>query len=304
MHRVLAIVPVFLAGLVLAQGGTVQHKMLTPEEEKVILYKGTEPPFSGKFCDHKAPGLYLCKRCGAALFRSEDKFDSGSGWPSFDDEIPGAVGRIPDPDGKRIEIQCARCGAHLGHVFEGEHLTPEDRRYCVNSLSLDFIPADRVGSAIFAGGCFWGVEYHFEQVEGVLAAISGYTGGHLPAPTYRQVCSHGTGHAEAVEVLYDKLQTDFEHLARLFFEIHDPTQFNRQGPDVGEQYRSAIFYLDEEQKRTAEKLVAELRSKGFDVVTLLSPATIFWPAEDYHQNYYQRRGSTPYCHTRVRRFSD
>ncbi|WNY24866.1 methionine-R-sulfoxide reductase [Methanolapillus millepedarum] len=115
-------------------------KKLTPEEERVIVYKGTEMPFTGKFLHNKVSGTYVCKRCGTALYQSEDKFESGCGWPSFDDEIPGAVKKIPDSDGFRIEIICNNCGAHLGHVFEGERLTKKNVRHCVNSVSLEFIP--------------------------------------------------------------------------------------------------------------------------------------------------------------------
>ena len=247
----------------------------------------------------------MCKRCGAPLYNSTDKFDAGCGWPSFDDEIPGAVKRIPDADGMRTEIVCAKCGAHLGHVFTGEGFTPKNTRHCVNSISMDFVPAGQeraTDTAIFAGGCFWGVEYHFEKAPGVLAAVSGYIGGTRENPTYREVCAHGTGHAEAVEVTYDPTRTNFEELARLFFEIHDPTQKNRQGPDVGTQYRSAVFYLDEEQKKTALRLIGLLRDRGYDVVTEVTPATTFWPAEEYHQDYLARHPGRSSCHAPVKRF--
>ena len=288
-----------------------EHKMnewrkLTPEEEQVIVHKGTEAPFSGRFDKSHAEGTYTCRRCGAALYRSDDKFDSGCGWPSFDAEIPGAVKRLPDPDGRRVEIECAHCGGHLGHVFTGERLTARNTRHCVNSISMDFIPAadtdKHFDRAIFAGGCFWGVEYYLQKATGVIRTKVGYTGGSKERPSYEQVCSHTTGHAEAVEVVYDPLQTSFEKLARLFFEIHDPTQLNRQGPDHGDQYRSEIFYVNDEQKKTAEKLVTELKNKGWHVVTHLEPATTFWQAEDYHEDYYQRNGQQPYCHHPVPRF--
>lgn len=157
-------------------------------------------------------------------------------------------------------------------------------------------------SAIFAGGCFWGVEHYFEIEPGVLSVTSGYAGGKGARPSYKDVSSGSSGHAEVVEVLYDSKTTNFEKLARLFFEIHDPTQKDRQGPDVGTQYRSAVFYQDAEQRKTAERLVALLKGKGLAVVTELAPAATFWPAEDYHQDYYARTGGEPYCHSRVKRF--
>ena len=186
---------------------------LTPDEEQVIAHGATEPPFSGRYWNHKADGTYACRRCGATLYRSGDKFDSGCGWPSFDDAVPGSVLRRPDPDGHRTEIVCAACGAHLGHVFEGERFTQKNTRHCVNSLSLEFIPektSECTEEAIFAGGCFWGVEDAFQSVPGVCDAESGYTGGTVPNPTYEQVCTGGTGHAEAVRVTYDPAKVSFE----------------------------------------------------------------------------------------------
>ena len=292
---------------------TNMNKKLTPEEERVILHKGTEAPFSGKYNKHFEEGVYTCKQCGENLFDSSSKFPSNCGWPSFDDQIRGKVKKQPDADGIRTEIVCRKCGGHLGHVFVGERLTPKNTRYCVNSISLDFVPEGQEQPraatpanaeksepkrerAIFASGCFWGTEYHLQKVPGVIATTVGYTGGRTENPTYKQVCTDKTGHAEAVEVIYDPSKTSYEQLARLFFETHDFTQLNRQGPDVGKQYRSAVFYLNDQQKETTAKLIETLKKKGLKVKTELTPAGKFWPAELYHQDYYKKNGKTPYCH--------
>lgn len=280
----------------------MNYNKLTPEERRVIINKGTERPFSGKYYNHKDKGYYICKRCDAPLYKSEDKFDSGCGWPSFDDEIEGAIQRKRDADGIRTEILCTNCGAHLGHVFTGEKFTEKNIRHCVNSISLNFIPAEKTERGIFASGCFWGTEYHFQRRRGVLETTVGFTGGHIPNPTYKQVCTGTTGHAEAVEVIFASDIVSYEELAKLFFETHDPTQLNRQGPDIGEQYRSEIFYLDEKQKQTALKLIDILKSKEFQVVTRVTPASEFFPAEDYHQDYYSKKNGTPYCHIYTKRF--
>jgi peptide methionine sulfoxide reductase msrA/msrB len=274
-------------------------KKLKPEEKFVIIGKGTEKPFTGKYDEFFEKGTYVCKQCGLPLYKSEDKFNSGCGWPSFDDEISASVKRSVDDDGKRTEITCAYCGAHLGHVFHGEHLTNKNIRHCVNSISMDFIPEGKpikYNRAIFAGGCFWGVEHLFKEKEGVVDTRVGYTGGRTKNPTYEQVCMGFTGHAEAVEVIYDTEKTNYEELTKLFFEIHDFTQKNRQGPDIGKQYRSAIFYTDVEQKQIAEKIINELESKDFNVETKVEKASTFYVAEDYHQDYYKKTGKQPYCH--------
>ncbi|MCX6826653.1 MAG: bifunctional methionine sulfoxide reductase B/A protein [candidate division Zixibacteria bacterium] len=281
------------------------YNKLTSEEEQVIIYKGTETPFAGKYYKNTAIGTYVCKRCGAPLFRSSDKFDAGCGWPSFDNEIPDAVRRTLDADGLRTEITCARCGAHLGHVFEGERLTAKNTRYCTNSISLNFIPSSqevKIEKAYFAGGCFWGTEYMLQKVDGIISTRVGYMGGHTSNPTYEDVSSDITGHAETVEITFDSSKTNYETLARLFFEIHDPTQMDRQGPDIGDQYRSEIFYTDNAQKQIAEKLISLLKSKGYNVVTQLAPISRFWEAEKYHQDYYQHTGKQPYCHIYQKRF--
>lgn len=158
-------------------------------------------------------------------------------------------------------------------------------------------------TAVLAGGCFWGVEQAFLGVEGVENVVSGYTGGSLPNPTYKDVCTGKSGHAEAVQVTFDPGKTSYETLTRLFFEIHDPTQRNRQGPDVGQQYRSAIFYANWAQKHTAELLIDELRSLGFNVVTELAPLGTFYPAETYHQRFAENHPHACCCRDRSSRFS-
>ena len=280
---------------------------LSSEEKKVIVYKGTEMPFSGEFYKHKENGIYVCKNCGADLFDSQAKFESGSGWPSFDDSIKNAVKEIPDKDGRRIEIVCANCEAHLGHVFRGEYMTQKNTRHCVNSLSLDFKKIDKnndVEYAYFAGGCFWGVEYHFEHKKGVLEAISGYMGGKIKDPTYHDVCYRNTGHLEVVKVAYNPKEVSYEELAKLFFEIHDPTQKNGQGPDIGEQYLSAVFVNNKEEEQIIKKLISQLEKNKYFATTKILDAKSneFYKAEEYHQNYYEKHSKVPYCHTYTKRF--
>lgn len=279
---------------------------LNDDEKKILLYKGTEKPFSGKYTNTTKEGVYTCKLCGNALYRSNDKFTSHCGWPSFDDTIKGSIKRIPDSDGKRTEIVCANCGSHLGHVFHGEGYTEKNTRYCVNSLSLNFKAQPAAPStfskAYFAGGCFWGVEYHLEKLKGVKEVRSGYMGGKTKNPTYEQVVRHSTGHLETVEVIYNPAEISYEALAKVFFEIHDPTQKNGQGPDIGNQYLSAVFVRNNDENKIIQSLIAQLRRNGYDVVTKVLKAQGFYPAEEYHQNYYQNKGKLPYCHSYVKRF--
>ena len=219
------------------------------------------------------------------------------GWPSFDQEIQGAVSKQPDADGQRTEITCTNCGAHLGHVFYGEGLTDKDTRHCVNSISMIFVPEKseaKIDTAIFSSGCFWGTQFYFNKLDGIISTTVGYTSGHTDAPTYQEVCAGNTGHLEAIEVIYDISKINYEAVCKYFFETHDFTQTNGQGPDIGEQ--SAIFYRTMEQKQIAEKIVKILIEKGYKVATSLRPAKKFWKAEDYHQEYYEKKGSSPYCH--------
>lgn len=279
-------------------GKKMKYNKLTPFEAEVILNKATERPYTGEYTDNKETGTYICRQCDAPLYKSEDKFDSHCGWPSFDDEIRGAVKRIPDADGRRTEIVCANCGGHLGHVFLGEGFTEKNTRHCVNSISMKFIPNNnkKMEIAYFASGCFWGTEYHFMKAKGVKSTTVGYMGGHTQSPTYKEVCTGTTGHVETTEVVFDPSETSFEELLKLYYETHDFEQVGGQGPDIGEQYQSVVFYVNDTQKQLVEKYMQILRDKGYKPATQLRPEVEFWSAEDYHQEYYDKKNGTPYCH--------
>ena len=266
---------------------------------EVVRNKGTEKPFSGEFDKFGEVGSYLCRQCGLALFRSSSKFHSGCGWPSFDEEIPNAVKRLTDEDGRRVEILCARCHSHLGHVFYGEEHTATNTRHCVNSLSLDFVTDLEVKDteeAIYAAGCFWGVEHFFKQLPGVLKTQVGYSGGESEYPNYQEVCNGVSGHYEVLRVLYDPTKISYKKLTQFFFEIHNFSQNNGQGPDIGQQYLSAIFYYDAWQQDIANALIKQLRGMNKEVTTKVLPVKTFWPAEDAHQDYYAKHDKLPYCH--------
>lgn len=280
---------------------------LSPDEQRVLLRKGTEPAFCGGLLDNKLQGFYACKLCNLPLFASRDKFDSGSGWPSFTQPFdPDHLTEIEDHSHgmHRVEITCARCGSHQGHVFP-DGPPPTGRRYCLNSISMNFFeegadlpdgatPA-RTETAYFAAGCFWGVEDRFQSTPGVIDAASGYQGGHTDNPTYREVCSGETGHAESVRVIFDPSRVSYEQLLKRFFDMHTPTTPNRQGPDVGTQYRSAIFPTSQAQLDAARAYINALNKSGvYDdpIVTELTalPAPTFYEAEEAHQDYNAKHG--------------
>lgn len=285
-------------------------KKLKPDEAAVILNKGTEPAFCGNLVDNHKDGVCLCRLCGLPLFRSDAKFDSGTGWPSFFQPVDPAhvVTRTDSSYGmSRDEILCARCGAHLGHVFSDAPQTPTGLRFCLNSVSLTFagtgaaLPPEsqpvKVAAAYFAGGCFWGTEDLFQQVPGVVDVVSGYMGGTKDNPTYEEVCSGATGHAETVRVVFDPARVSYPALLTQFFRFHDPTQLNRQGPDFGTQYRSAIFATDDAQYEAAKAFIeaqkGEKRFVGRIIATQVVPAARagrFYPAEEYHQDYHMKHG--------------
>ncbi|APC97234.1 bifunctional methionine sulfoxide reductase B/A protein [Francisella frigiditurris] len=277
----------------------LKTRSLTPFEYEVIINKATEKPFTGRYNDTDLEGTYLCRNCGLPLFKASSKFTSTCGWPSYDEHIANNVKELPDADGRRTEILCNGCDGHLGHIFHGEGYTKLSTRYCVNSASVDFVPFenfDETEEILVAAGCFWGVEYYLKKLDGVLLAESGYCGGDEPYPDYKKVCNGDTGYLEVVRVIFDKNKSSLEKILKYFFEIHDFEQTNGQGPDIGEQYKSEIFYYNDEQKGIAEKVKQDLTNMGYKVATNIREVKPYYVAEDYHLDYYNKKGTLPYCH--------
>lgn len=285
--------------------GIFKNLSLTPEVKRIVISKGTEYCYSGIYNDFTKNGTYLCRNCGLALFRSKDKFKSSSGWPSFDREIENNVNKIQDSDKVRTELLCNKCEAHLGHAFYGEGYTKLNTRYCINSLALDFVDSETVTDteeAIVTAGCFWGVEHLFIRLNGVLKTEVGYIGGFVDDPNYKLVCETNTGHVEALRIVYDPHIVKYTEIIQYFFEIHDFSQANGQGGDIGDQYLSKIFWFNNEQFVQATNIINLLENKGHKVATKLEPVKSFWAAEDYHQKYYIKTGGEPYCHIRKKIF--
>lgn len=300
-------------------------KQLSPVQFAVTQQCGTEPPFRNAYWDNHKPGIYVDVVSGEPLFSSLDKFDSGTGWPSFTRPIQGTeiaqkkdttVGMV------RTEVRSKIADSHLGHLFDDGPRDKGGMRYCINSASLKFIPVeemDQAGygellepfvkakliqapkreTAILAGGCFWGMEEILRKIPGVVKTTVGYSGGKTTNPTYQEVCTGTTGHAEAIEVVFDSARLSYEGLLGYFFRMHDPTTLNRQHNDIGTQYRSAIFYTSDEQKQTAERVKAKLEAaKKFNrpITTEITAASKFYSAEEYHQKYLVKNPGGYTCH--------
>ena len=313
-------------------------KQLDSLQYAVTQHEQTEPAFRNTYWDNKKAGIYVDVVSGEPLFSSFDKYDSGCGWPSFTrplektDIVEKKDFKIGYP---RTEVRSKQANSHLGHVFDGE-TTPTGLRYCINSASLKFVPVEEMAAkgygeylepfvkaglikantvtkaadqsaaasgkqetAVVAGGCFWGMEEIIRKIPGVIETKVGYTGGATKNPTYKQVCTGATGHAEAVQIVFDPDKLSYEKVLDFFFRMHDPTTLNQQHNDVGTQYRSAIFYQSDEQKHIAERVKERVQKSGKfkrPIVTEISPAKEFYSAEDYHQKYLVKNPGGYTCH--------
>ena len=264
---------------------------LTPEEKHILKNKGTEAPFTGEYNEHFEAGIFICRACENPLYESNTKFNSGCGWPSFDDEIEGAITHYEDLSGGRVrtEICCKKCDGHLGHVFVGEQITAKDTRHCVNSLSIRFKAYSKLQRATFGAGCFWSVEKLFKATEGVYLTSVGYMGGDTDNPTYKEVCTGTTNHVEVVDLYFNAEKVSYSTLLNLFWANHNPTTLNRQGFDNGTQYRSIVFYHNEQQLIEVEQSIKEQQENWEnEIVTQVIDSSTFYRAEEYHQNYLNK----------------
>jgi peptide methionine sulfoxide reductase msrA/msrB len=295
-------------------------KKLTAEQFAVTQQCSTEPPFKNAYWNNHEPGIYVDIVDGKPLFSSIDKFDSGSGWPSFTKPIETAVVDFKEDKTHgmvRTEVKSKNAQSHLGHVFD-DGPGPDRKRYCINSASMKFIHArdlekegyseylklfpafaKKTEEVILAGGCFWGVEDLVRKIPGVIDTKVGYSGGTFKNATYKDVKKGDTGHAESVKIVFDPKKLSFESLLDQFFTMHDPTTLNRQGNDVGAPYRSAIFYQSDQQKEIAQKKIKEWNnSKKWEkpIVTEITKATDFYLAEEEHQDYLKKHPNGYTCH--------
>ena len=277
-------------------------KILTSEQFNITREQGTETPFSSPYNKNKDTGIYYCVSCKNPLFSSATKFESGTGWPSFFSPYSAKSIQVAVDNSagtSRDEISCMRCNAHLGHVFN-DGPKPTGLRYCMDGIALLFQKEDlnvKLSKATFAAGCFWCEEAIFESVKGVKEVVSGYAGGTEENPTYEQVGSGATGHAEAIEIYYDSNKVTFPLLLKVFFASQDPTQVNGQGPDNGTQYRTIAFYRNDNEKKLIEDKIQELTKSGKfsrPIAAQVTAYTKFWKAEDYHQNYVQHNPNVRY----------
>lgn len=273
-------------------------RLLTPEQFRVTRQHGTERPFSGEYCELYTAGIYKCVCCGTELFDSTQKFNSSTGWPSFTEPVKDNVIRYRADNSfgmQRIEVLCNVCDAHLGHVFP-DGPAPSGLRFCINSVSLKKQEAEVFETATFGNGCFWCTEAVFNELDGVAEVVSGYAGGATKNPTYKQVSAGDSGHAEVVQLRFDPSKISYADLLRVFFVTHNPTSLNRQGADVGPQYRSIILFHNEAQRQTATEIKEEMQL-NYDkpIVTELAPFSAFYKAEEAHQNYYRDNPDKAYC---------
>lgn len=276
--------------------------ILTAQQFNITREQGTEPPFSSEYNKNKEAGIYYCISCKNPLFSSATKFESGTGWPSFWAPYSGKSVKVATDNSEgmaRDEISCQRCDAHLGHVFR-DGPKPTGLRYCMDGVAFQFQkedPAVKLSKATFAAGCFWCEEAVFESVKGVKEVVSGYAGGTEENPTYEQVGSGATSHAESIEIYYDSSQITFPSLLKVFFASQDPTQVNGQGPDKGKQYRTIAFYRNENEKKMIEDYIQQLTKSGkYDkpIAAQVVAFTKFWQAEGYHQDYVKHNPDERY----------